>query len=102
MSLRRAIPVATDENVTTRSAGRGGSRSTIRSTVQFSSAVLIAISSAGLLLGQFEAKDPGVRTGSPNTGQPVAGLTSDQMGYFTDGQKRFLEVESVTGTITPN
>lgn len=106
MSLHHAVPTTTNQDATTqstsRSASRGAGRSTIRSTVQFSSVALIIVSSAGLLLGQFEAKDPGVRTGTPNTGQPVAGLTSDQLAYFTDGQTRFLEVESVTGTITPN
>ena len=90
MSLHHAVPTTTNQDATTqstsRSASRGAGRSTIRSTVQFSSVALIIVSSAGLLLGQFEAKDPGVRTGSPNTGQPIAGLTSDQMAYFTDGQ----------------
>ncbi|HEV7968076.1 MAG TPA: di-heme oxidoredictase family protein [Candidatus Acidoferrales bacterium] len=45
--------------------------------------------------GQNSAKDPGPRTGSPGAGNFIAGLTASQQSYFTDGQTRFQEVESV-------
>lgn len=75
---------------------------TLSMTLQFCAVLLLIVSSAGLSLGQFAAKDPGMRSDSSNAGQPLPGLTSDQMRYFSDGQTRFLEVESVNGTITPN
>jgi len=70
--------------------------------LQLCAVLLLIASFAGLSLGQFGAKDPGVRAGSSNAGLPLQGLNSDQMAYFTDGQNRFQEVESVTGAITPN
>ena len=45
--------------------------------------------------GQNNATDPGPRTGTPGAGNAIAGLTSSQSAYFTDGQTRFQEVESV-------
>ena len=45
--------------------------------------------------GQNTARDPGPRTGSPGAGNFITGLTSSQQAYFTDGQTRFQEVESV-------
>jgi CxxC motif-containing protein (DUF1111 family) len=43
------------------------------------------------------AVDPGVRAGESGAGGPLPGLTSDETTFFQDGQKRFLEVESVAG-----
>ncbi len=48
-----------------------------------------------VLQGQNTPKDPGPRTGTPAAGNFIAGLTSSQQAYFTDGQTRFQEVESV-------
>ncbi len=45
--------------------------------------------------GQNTARDPGPRTGSPGAGNFIAGLTSSQQSYFTDGQMRFQEIETV-------
>jgi CxxC motif-containing protein (DUF1111 family) len=45
--------------------------------------------------GQNSARDPGPRTGSPGAGNFIAGLTSSQQSYFTDGQTRFQNVETV-------
>ena len=45
--------------------------------------------------GQSGARDPGPRTGSPGAGNAIAGLTSSQQLYFSDGQARFQEIESV-------
>jgi CxxC motif-containing protein (DUF1111 family) len=43
------------------------------------------------------AVDPGVREGAAGAGGPLPGLTTEETAFFKDGQKRFLEVETVTG-----
>lgn len=43
-------------------------------------------------------RDPGARTGAPNAGTPLSGLTADQLQYYLDGQSRFNDVDSVKGT----
>ena len=45
--------------------------------------------------GQNGATDPGPRTGTPGAGTAIAGLTSSQSAYFTDGQTRFQQIETV-------
>jgi CxxC motif-containing protein (DUF1111 family) len=42
-------------------------------------------------------KDPGVRGGAAGAGNPLPGLTADESAFFSDGLKRFGEVEVVTG-----
>jgi hypothetical protein len=37
------------------------------------------------------AKDPGVRAGTVNAGQPLSNLSSNQALFFQDGQTRFQE-----------
>ncbi len=44
------------------------------------------------------AQDPGARTGTPGAGQPLSGLTADELQFFQDGQTRFVTVDSVSGT----
>ena len=44
------------------------------------------------------AQDPGVRTSNGNAGPPLSTLSADQLQYFQDGQSRFVEVDSVSGT----
>jgi len=46
-------------------------------------------------------QDPGVRAGSVNAGQALAGLSSTQALYFQDGQTRFQEVEQVANGLGP-
>src|SRR5665213_895619 len=59
-------------------------------------AILIcSLSAVYAVQGQNQAHDPGPRTGTPAAGNAIAGLTSAQLSYFTDGQTRFQEVESV-------
>jgi CxxC motif-containing protein (DUF1111 family) len=41
--------------------------------------------------------DPGVRQGAPGAGDPLKGLTADELAFFQDGQARFADIESVTG-----
>jgi CxxC motif-containing protein (DUF1111 family) len=48
---------------------------------------------------QWAARDPGVRGGQPGAGTPIAGLTPDQLAYFTAGQANFLLLDSVSGSI---
>jgi CxxC motif-containing protein (DUF1111 family) len=45
------------------------------------------------------AHDPGVRAGSVGVGGHLSSLTSDQIQYFQDGLTRFMEVDSVSGTV---
>jgi len=47
------------------------------------------------------AHDPGVRGGAPGSGSPIAGLTSNQLAFFSAGLTNFNEVDSVSGTV-PN
>jgi CxxC motif-containing protein (DUF1111 family) len=47
------------------------------------------------------ARDPGVRTGAPGAGGPIAGLTSDQLVFFTAGQDQFLENEMLINGLGP-
>jgi CxxC motif-containing protein (DUF1111 family) len=57
--------------------------------------LIFLLASVFILQGQNTAKDPGPRTGAPGAGNFIAGLTSSQQTYFTDGQTRFQEVETV-------
>jgi CxxC motif-containing protein (DUF1111 family) len=45
-------------------------------------------------------QDPGVRGGPPGAGGPIQGLSKAEQSFFNNGQTRFLEVDSVSGTIT--
>jgi len=47
------------------------------------------------------AHDPGVRGGAPGAGSPIAGLTSNQLAFFSAGLTNFDETDSVSGTV-PN
>ena len=60
---------------------------------------LLALSSAGVIIGQSPATDPGVRTGSIDSGLPLdsVAMTPGGTDFFTNGQGRFEEVESVRG-----
>ena len=45
------------------------------------------------------ATDPGPRGGGAGAGGPIAGLSGDQLDYFTAAMVRFSEIDSVTGSI---
>ena len=49
--------------------------------------------------GRNGASDPGVRSGPPGAGSPIAGLTQNQLAFFGAGQTNFVQVDSVTGSI---
>src|SRR5579872_5885525 len=59
------------------------------------SLLVFVLTGVFVLQGQNTPRDPGPRTGTPAAGSPIAGLTASQQAYFTDGQTRFQEVESV-------
>ncbi len=62
------------------------------------SGALLMLSSAGVMIGQSVAKDPGVRGGSIDAGQPLdLSQVPGGSDFFTDGQNRFKEVETVQG-----
>jgi hypothetical protein len=60
---------------------------------------LLAFSCSEVMVAQFVVKDPGVRTGSVDSGLPLASVASTPSlpEYFTDGQDRFEEVDEVSG-----
>jgi CxxC motif-containing protein (DUF1111 family) len=61
--------------------------------------LLIILASAPGMLGQFSAKDPGVRGGTVDSGQPLASVaqTPEASSFFADGLNRFTAVEAVSG-----
>jgi CxxC motif-containing protein (DUF1111 family) len=46
------------------------------------------------------ARDPGVRAGSVNAGQPLSTLSPSQLQFFQDGLARFLQIDSVSGGVS--
>jgi CxxC motif-containing protein (DUF1111 family) len=56
--------------------------------------------SRGVQQNNGHASDPGVRGGPPGAGSPIAGLTSNQLAFFSAGQADFNEIDSVTGSIS--
>src|SRR5579863_6629922 len=46
------------------------------------------------------AKDPGPRTGAAGAGGMISGLTANQQAFFTAGLANFVEVDSVTGSVS--
>jgi CxxC motif-containing protein (DUF1111 family) len=65
-----------------------------------SHAVLLFLAGAITVSAANAATDPGVRAG-PGAGDPVPGLTSDQMTLFLNGQKTFEEVDAVGDGLGP-
>jgi CxxC motif-containing protein (DUF1111 family) len=66
-------------------------------------AVLLLLSLAATMQASAihnAASDPGVRSGPPGAGGAIAGLTSNQLSFFSAGQANFVQVDSVKGTIT--
>ena len=63
---------------------------------------IMAVLSACLLVNleaQFVARDPGPRGGKVGAGQPIYGLTATEKTFFENGLTRFLEIDSVGGTL---
>ena len=73
-------------------------------------ASLLALTAAGLLSFVFSAaawdegngaKDPGVRSGVPAAGGPLAGLTPDELTFFNAGSTTFQEAEGIGNGLGP-
>ena len=61
--------------------------------------VLLPFTAIMVTQGQSTPIDPGVRGGAPGAGGPIAGLTVQESKFFQDGQNRFTETDSVSGTV---
>ena len=61
--------------------------------------MIIFIMVAGVR-GSSGAHDPGVRGGAPGAGTPIAGLTANQLAFFSAGLTNFGVIDSVSGTIS--
>src|SRR6185369_16117201 len=69
-----------------------------RSIVIFSTVAIFA----SAIAAQFVARDPGVRDGSVDAGQPLyLTPTPGATTFFTDGQDRFQEIDDVAGGLGP-
>src|ERR1700674_1570020 len=68
-----------------------------RSTLILCLTLLMVVSFAGVTLGEFTARDTGVRSGAAGVGGPRPGLTSNYQQLFTASLARFNEVNSVSG-----
>jgi CxxC motif-containing protein (DUF1111 family) len=60
--------------------------------------LLVGLVVAGTVQAQV---DPGVRGGSAGAGAAIAGLSTKQAKFFSDGLSKFSEVESVTDGLGP-
>src|SRR5438270_9685234 len=58
---------------------------------------------ATVIAAQFVARDPGVRSGSVDAGQPLDSLaqTPGASNFFTDGLSRFQEIDTVAKGLGP-
>ena len=65
--------------------------------------VIFFILQAQPLISQssFAAKDPGVRSGAPGAGEPIAGLRMTQLAFFAAGRADFGDVEEVADGLGP-
>ena len=49
----------------------------------------------------YQAIDPGVRAGSADAGEPIAGLSATELAYFNAGKDEFEEAENVDEGLGP-
>jgi CxxC motif-containing protein (DUF1111 family) len=61
-------------------------------------AVEVQVASQGVTA---RAQDPGIRTGTPSAGDPLPGLTVQELEYFQAGADDFLEEDSVADGLGP-
>ena len=61
--------------------------------------IIVIFVSVSLLVGQMVVRDPGVRGGTVDAGQPLASVTQTQgaTDFFNNGLNRFLSVDVVQG-----
>jgi len=60
---------------------------------------LVLMYVGGVVEANNGARDPGVRSGPPGAGTPIAGLSTNELSFFNAGLTNFEEVDSVSGTI---
>jgi CxxC motif-containing protein (DUF1111 family) len=72
----------------------------VKNRVLLLSSALLALSSAGVMIGQSVASDPGVRGGTIDAGKPLDSVATIQGAneFFQTGLTRFQDVEAVSGT----
>ena len=58
-------------------------------------------SSQSALVASFGARDPGVRFGSANAGDPIAGLTAHERAFFDSGLADFSSTETIADGLGP-
>jgi len=63
--------------------------------------LMLLIAAVMCTTGQSVAQaDPGVRGGPAGAGSPIAGLTAAQQSFFSAGLINFMQLDSVTGSVT--
>jgi CxxC motif-containing protein (DUF1111 family) len=63
---------------------------------------LLSIVSLVIAIMTLQAQtDPGPRGGAAGAGEPIAGLTTKEAKFFSDGQSRFAEVDTVATGLGP-
>jgi len=74
---------------------------TFRTSVRYCALSLAIAASAHAqdTTSRFNARDPGVRAGSIGAGQPLSTLSAAQQAHFIDGLDRFVEIDSVDGSV---
>ena len=71
------------------------------SALAMSGLLIFQIGTASQTVTAVRATDPGVRPGAAAAGTPIAGLTTQQLEYFTAGQVDFNEAEEVDEGLGP-
>ena len=62
---------------------------------------MLLITAVLCTMGQSVAQtDPGVRGGPAAAGSPITGLTGAQQSFFSAGLINFMQLDSVTGSVT--
>ena len=68
--------------------------------MMLSALVVLPFTGVMVVQGQFASvTDPGPRGGPAGAGGPIAGLTVQEEKFFQEGQNRFTEIDSVSGTV---
>ena len=73
----------------------------LMSALAMSGLLIFQIGTASQTVTAVRATDPGVRPGAAASGTPIAGLTTQQLEYFTAGQVDFNEAEEVDEGLGP-
>src|SRR5215831_12915446 len=92
------FPSLGEGDMSTCTCNRGHTKKTLMVAV-LAACAITPFASIAVLQGQSVATDPGVRGGPAGAGGPIAGLTVQENKFFNDGKARFLETDSVSGTV---